>query len=446
MLFGPSIDYECRPVHPVSVVMPYDNNFQHAKYSRADPGERAGYRMFQAGPAFDSEGWRLAMGQLGAQLMAARVKGFLFLSGHPYMDLFGAARLDEVGGLKRGYSRGISGLESLLALLRPDTNEIYSPKDPIHPPLRNDAQTHKVLDQMAQDVGNFSASYVQQLLRGLQGTRAGDLVGERFVWSSVNHHLGRVEAVIDLLEFLSSWLKTFPLSEGSRVLLVGHGHAGQVMALLSNLVSTGEAEARPRIFEILARYCEACPAGHRSLDRLEQLYKLISDGDGFAGLLNGAVLDMVTLGTPVRYGWDTSAIGQLMHIVNHRPVRPDGKRWLSKMDLPQIAWEMPYVSGGDYVQQLAVAGTDEWPATEAAQQAVSELRDILEPYDGFERWLECARRNTRCPNDGTCVLVDYPVQPESTPRQHLYGHGCYTGRPAMLFTVKEIINGLYSGG
>ena len=73
-----------------------------------------------------------------------------------------------------------------------------------------------------------------------------------------------------------------------------------------------------------------------------------------------------------------------------------------------------------------------------------EIREILEPYDGFERWLECVRRGTRCHNDGTCLLVDYQVSGESNPRTHLYGHGYYTQVRTMLFHHSQIVSQFYS--
>lgn len=419
--------------------MPENNNFQHAKYSRSDPGERVGYRNFQPGPEIDSPEWQEAMNGVGKQLNRAEVKGVVFINGHPFTDLFGVARLDEVGGLKRGYSRGISGLESLLALLRPETNGIYDSHDSLRLPLTNDPSCQQALDVLADEVGNFSKQYVQRFAKAVQQNGSSRLLCERYLWSSVNHHVGRVEAAIALLDFLTGWIQTCQARNGRRVVLIGHGHAGQVLALLSNFLAGGEAETRPRVFEILARYWESCPGEGRSLDRLEQLYQLVTEGQ----VLDGAILDIITLGTPVRYGWDTSGIGKLLHIVNHRPVRPDDKRWLAKMDLPQVAWEMPYISGGDYVQQLAVAGTDDWPKETAAQQANVDFRELFEPYDGFERWLECARRNTRCQNDGICLLVDYSVQADSSPRRHLFGHGCYTENRAMLFTAREMVGSLY---
>jgi hypothetical protein len=382
------------------------------------------------------------MAGVGEQLVKSRVKGILFLNGHPFMDLFGAARLDEVGGLKRGYSRGISGLESLLALLRPATNGICRPDDPIHPPLENDQQTRQGLDVLAQEVGNFTSSYVRKFEQALGQGSGLPTPCARYVWSSMNHHLGRVEAAMNLLLALQEWCSGLTLSKEDRILLIGHGNAGQVLALLSNIITRGESEVRGRVFEILANYWQACPSENRSVAHLEQLYRLTTDQK----VLEGASVDVVTLGTPVRYGWDTEGIGRLLHIVNHRVIRPDGKRWLAKMELPQIAWEMPYQTGGDYVQQLAVAGTDALPDSPEAEKANVDFREIFEPYDGFERWLECTRRTIRCANDGQCLLVEYGVQAEESPRQHLFGHACYTRSGAMLFLATEVAGALYPQG
>jgi len=421
--------------------MPQSNNFQHAQYSRSNPGERVSYRDFDPGPPPGSPSWNQAMAQVGAQLAWSKVKGILFLNGHPFSDLFGEARLDEVGGLKRGYSRGISGLESLLALLRPATNGIVENGDPIHPPLRNDRSTHEALDLLAQEVGNFTTAYVREFEQGLQQEGRSSIPCARYIWSSRYHHVGRVEAAIALIEFLQRWSAELSLLKDDRILLIAHGHAGQVLALLSNLITRGESEARPRVFDILAKYWEAHPGEGRSVEQLEILYRMLID----QRFLSGVSLDMVTLGTPIRHGWDTDGVGRLLHVVNHRKIRADGKTWLAKMELPQVAWEMPYQTGGDYVQQLAVAGTDEVPSSPETLQANMDFRDIFEPYDGFERWLECTRRTTRCPNDGQCLLVEYGIQAnEESPRQHLFGHACYTQSRAMLFAAQEIAEALYS--
>jgi hypothetical protein len=167
---------------------------------------------------------------------------------------------------------------------------------------------------------------------------------------------------------------------------------------------------------------------------------LLSNG----GLLNGTALDVVTLGMPVRYGWDPSGLGKLLHIVNHRTLRTDGKTWLSKMELPQITMEMPIAWGGDYIQELAVAGSDAVPTTETAKAANKAVWEMVEPFDGFERWLECARRAVRIPSEGLGILADYKDSTGSTNvRDHYYGHAAYTRLNAMLFNTTEIVQALY---
>ena len=366
-------------------------------------------------------------------------RAVLFINSMPYADPFGSARLDEAGGLKRGYSRGIPGLESLLGLLRPKTNGLSDKNEQLKPPGENTETMKRKLDDLAGDIGNFTHDYVEALARAVAQDKSINIVCDRYLWSSRHHHLGRVEAALSVLEYLQGYGDRISLQPGHRILVQGYGHAGQVLALLSNFISPDEGSNRQVIFQILARYYEHRPQDADSLSRLDRLYRLLTD----TSFLNGAVLDIATLGVPVRYGWDTAGIGKLLHIVNHRPIRGDGKRWLAKMEMPQIAWEMPVVSGGDYIQQLAVAGSDAVPGSE--EQIVNqELREVLEPYDGFERWLECARRGTRCANDGQCLLVDYKVTGDVPSHEHLYGHGCYAHKKAMLFNTLQIVNRLYA--
>jgi hypothetical protein len=115
------------------------------------------------------------------------------------------------------------------------------------------------------------------------------------------------------------------------------------------------------------------------------------------------------------------------------------------MELPQVTMEMPIAWGGDYVQQLATAVTDALPATPEAKAATKAIWEIVEPYDGFERWLECARKSVRCANDGQCLLVDYKdATGAPTPREHLYGHAAYTRLANLLFNTTEIVHALYA--
>jgi hypothetical protein len=137
-------------------------------------------------------------------------------------------------------------------------------------------------------------------------------------------------------------------------------------------------------------------------------------------------------------------LGKLLHIVNHRNLRTDGKTWLSKMELPQITMEMPIAWGGDYIQELAVAGSDAVPTTDEAKAANKAVWEMVEPFDGFERWLECARRAVRFPSEGLGILADYKDSTGSTNvRDHYFGHAAYTRLNAMLFNTTEIVQALY---
>ena len=419
--------------------MPRGNNFLHSKYSRSDPGHRVRYLTFEPGaPAF-SPPWHDALGGLGKSIWDAGVRVVLLVYGS-YLgaDLFGSGRLDEAGGLKRGYSRGIPGLESLLAALRPNEYQ-RSPRNPsCKPPFANDEACKTKLDDLLNDKGNFSGHYVKALQDGLTSSHALPLAVRRHLWSSRHHHLGRMEGALALLHELSHLKTQKDLHANNRMLIVAHGHAGQLPALLSNLIAPGEASVRETVFETLAHYYEQMDSPSASIQHLQELDRLLAENQFEAW----PSLDVVTLGTPIRYGWDTDGIGKLLHVVNHRPIRQDGKRWLAKMELPQIVMEMPMASGGDYVHQLAVAGTDAVPASPWEEELNQALRENLEPYDGFERWLECTRRVTRCPNDGECLLIDYGAT-DLSPQEHLFGHTCYTRLNALLFQTSHIMETLY---
>ncbi len=424
-----------------SELMPEDNNFHHAKYSRSDPGDRVSYLTLEPGAPPFSPAWQDALGLAGKTLYDAGVRVILLVYGSYFgADLFGAERLDEVGGLKRGYSRGIPGLESLLALLRPGDYQQCPGDASITPPFSNDDATKARLDELAQDRGNFTAEYQRGLQEALSPSNETSIPCIRHLWSSVHHHLGRMEATLTLLHELLHLQQHLHLNEKHRVLILAHGHAGQLAALLSNLLAPEESPVRDELLETLGDFHTRSERPGMAQAHVQELRQFLSASQ----FKTFPALDVVTLGTPVRYGWNTNGIGKLLHLINHRPIRNDGKKWLAKMDLPQIVMEMPIVVGGDYVQQLAVAGTDAAPTTPQEEELNQALQGNLEPYNGFERWLECARRVTRCPNDGQCLLIDYQDAGEGSPAEHLYGHACYTRLSSLLFQTRQIVDALYA--
>jgi hypothetical protein len=420
--------------------MPAGNNFQHAVYSRLDPGERLTFREFQPGAPPESAAWQEAVAVLGRALAEADVRGLCVLQGCPLgTDLFGVQRLDESGGLKRGYSRGIPGVDALLALMREGGNGLPSSLDGLRLPLANTEAGKQLLDRQIEDAANCPDSQLRILEAALNRNAPRPLVCERYLWSSAHHHLGRVTAALDWLGHLRDFCRRQQIGAGQRLLVLALGHAGQLAALASNFLYPGDSPIREQIFRILAGLDDG--EGSNQSSRRQELQASLLEGTA----LGGATLDVVTLGTSIRYGWDPSTLGKLLHIVNHRAIRSDGKRWLAKFELPQLTMEMPLVAGGDYVQQLAVAASDAVPAFAPAKDANRALWELLEPYDGFERWLECARKSVRCPTDGLCLLVDYKDAGPGVPRDHFYGHAAYTRARTTLFTLTEIVRALYTG-
>jgi hypothetical protein len=421
--------------------MPEDNNFHHAKYSRSDPGDRVSYLTFEPGAAPFSPAWKESLGVAGKTLHDSGVRAVLLLYGS-YLgaDLFGAERLDAVGGLKRGYSRGIPGLESLLAMLRPGNYQKCQEDSTVTPPFTNDDATKARIDKCVKDHGNFTAEYQKGLQEALSSSSSTPITCVRHLWASRHHHLGRMEGALNLLHELIRLQQELHLNQDHRILILAHGQAGQLMALLSNLLGPEESFVRGDLIEALGQFYGQSDPPPPPLAHLQELDQFLVTQQ----TQTFPALDVVTLGTPIRYGWNTKGIGKLLHMVNHRPIRSDGKRWLAKMDLPNIVMEMPAIMGGDYVQQLAVASTDAVPATPLEEEFNQTLQENLEPYNGFERWLECARRVARCPNDGQCLLIDYQDTGEGPPAEHLYGHACYTRLSTLLFQARHITTALYS--
>ena len=421
--------------------MPVENNFQHDELSRKNPGERLAMAEFTPGAAPESPEWTEGMARHGQALSRAGVRTLVFLHGAIHgTDVFGAQRLDEAGGLKRGYSRGVSGLDALLAAMRQQSNGIPLLPGGVTPPLKDDEATKKLIDEQIGDAGNFTQSFMALVRGALNESSPKPIACLRTLWASEHHHLGRAIAAVRMLNELRTHCEAQQLASGDRILVEAHGQAGLVLALASNLLCPSPVTGRAKLFSILTSYAEQT-AQTELASVLTCVNSLLTAGTPF----NGAALDIVTLGQPVRYGWDPSGIGKLLHIVNHRNLRTDNKAWLAKMELPQITMEMPIAWGGDYVQELAVAGSDAVPQSEAAKAANKAIWEMVEPFDGFERWLECARRAVRFPSEGRCLLVDYKDSTGSmNPREHYYGHAAYTRKSSLLFNTSQIIDALYA--
>jgi hypothetical protein len=290
----------------------------------------------------------------------------------------------------------------------------------------------QLVDDLAGDAGNYTNRYAESFEEAIRGN--GQAIPVRlFHWSGENHHLGRADAAVRLIDEIAG----LELAPRSRILLWGHSHAGNVFALISNLLA-GDTDSIERFFSAARVYYRVPFTGVVDIPVWERVRHLLAHD---SRRLAGRPIDMVTFGTPVRYGWDRRGYDGLLHFIHHRPtvglpayLAPFPPHWEDVAD----------AAGGDLVQQIGIAGTNAAPGILAwrARTADHHLNDLLQPglspFDLFER----LQLGARVHDTGTTLLVDYGTA-EGNLAQHLAGHAVYTRHDRLLFHAEEVVRRLY---
>ena len=294
----------------------------------------------------------------------------------------------------------------------------------------------RIVDKITGEVGNYTGRYARQLESAINPPGPTQIPTWRFHWSSENNHIGRADGAVRLIDELLA----MGLEPGQRVLLWGHSHAGNVFALVTNLLA-GNREAVEAFFraaEIYYRWplvgCVDIPVWNRVRDALVARQPPLAD----------VALDIVTFGTPIRYGWDSGGYARLLHFIHHRPAA----------GLPEYRAAFPVklenvlsAAAGDYVQQLGIAGTNIAPGLFAWRARLADLRlgrlfGANPPPGGV---LERFQAGAIVPEEGTSLLVDYGP-PQGNIAQHFAGHAVYTRPEWMLFHAEEVARRFYGDG
>lgn len=253
-------------------------------------------------------------------------------------------------------------------------------------------RTRQVVDQVLGDFGNFGTSYVRLFEQAIGGS----IPCTSFVWSSENHHVGRLEGALDLLRVLATHAELG--TPRGRILVLGHSHAGQVFALLTRLLSRSIAAeaildvARARTLDV----------GAIEIDR---------------SVLDAVSLDFVTLGAPARYAWASVPRMRSLHVVHggRDPRSPLRHR----------------LAGDDWVRRIG-SGASDFPALGAAdRRANARLDEAVGP---------------RSAPPGDLVLVDYGSKGLAGLVSTGLGHGVYTRLDGMLFHASLVASRLYAAG
>lgn len=240
-----------------------------------------------------------------------------------------------------------------------------------------------------------------------------------------------------------------------QILLWGHSHAGNVFALLTNLLANDRASVAA-FFEAASPLIERREEWQKARDRLAA---------SASPHPLAKRLCLVTFGTPVRYGWDKDGYRRLLHIVHHRPTNPAGE-WLAKPALPQVIDEILAAKHGDWVQSLGIAGTDLTPVDRATREVHRKLGELLESglvepeitsssvilehlpqsvrtriqtqLKDFLVLLERWNCGPRVHSDGNAAwLLDYGEEEKA-----MFGHGAYTKRSWLPFHATRIADWL----
>ncbi len=292
----------------------------------------------------------------------------------------------------------------------------------------------KQKDEVLGDVGNYTESYVNDFCQLIDNGICLGAIPSRFEWSSGNNHKARLQGAIKLIETLAEQIHTRQIQDDDRILLIGHSHAGQVFALLTNLLADGQ-QAR-MLYEFIDRHQgKIIEAGTK-----EEHSKAITQLKANLTAIKKVNLDFVTFGTPVRYEWGTYPKFRLMSVINYR--RPTTSLGVYK------------VRDGDYVQQWGVEGTDTLLPTE--KNIENELSDILgdkgnDPQEFQNSLTDNSRRKPKNMSTAINYLVDYR---DDNPNfidldfgyalKKVFGHGVYTTQQAMQYNTKLIIDTLYT--
>jgi len=373
--------------------MPTGNQFAHQRYLSQRP--TASYEQLVVGrlPAVGSAQYAQRMRSAGRSLRRARVGAIVLVHGTFVGN-------DPVG---------------LHAMLLGSTAGAYQ---------RICRWTKACIDRFISDVGNYPASYAAELSTALGAEPP--IPVHRFVWSGVNNHAGRAVAAVQLIGYMMS----LKLPAGQRILLCGHSHGGNVLALLTNLLSADRGG--------LARFLEAVGGYARRFDKAWPELESLLQAESRPLATNP--LDLVTMGMPIRYGFETSGYDQLLHFINHRPSYRIAEYRTTR---PTSVGELFAARQGDYVQQFGIAGSNfSVPLDRSMWVADRRLAEQLAA--GLSCWglPNRIRTGMRVPEEGRTLLIDYG-ETSSRWLQDMLGHGVYTHSRHVLLHMEQIVRCFY---
>lgn len=376
--------------------------FQHQHYSTSPPRTDVAWLVPPAPERRDSAEWNREMQRLGAKLRRAGVSAIYLLHGTFVGD-------------------DLLGIVRLLSLVSPQLGELLGKHE------------KRLADSFVGDAGNYTSEYADLFAAGINQAGETPIPVRLLTWCSENNHLGRADGAV---QFLDELTRT-ELPEPSRIMVWGHSHGGNVLALVSNLLAADFA-ARNAFFEAARAYWQSsfvCASRREPWERLHRLLTTV------ARPLGDRRLDVATFGTPIRYGWHPDGYGHLLHFVQHRPC-PDLPAWQARF--PFSLKSAARAKRGDYVHQVGIAGTNFPPPLCGGPASVADrrLNHLLQPGLHRRHTWQRMKAGLRVADAGETLLIDY--QP-AAPRLHrsAHGHAIYTRLDWLLYHARMVIDRWY---
>ena len=387
--------------------MPAKNAFRHQDYGRGKPGADFSLLRPPTPNPHDSDEWRERVAAAGERLAADNVGAIYLIHG------------TMVG-------TDATGIIGVLGRFMPEWADMLG------------QQRKQIADLIVGEWGNYSDAYAESLRQSINARIDKPIAVHRFLWGSENNHTDRANAAVRLIDDLQSKLNAKSLESGQRVQLWGHSHGGNVLAMVSNLLG-GSVRSRSAFFRAAKPLYRRA---NRTIDspswaRVRDL--LLKDANEGSPLSN-IDLDMVTFGTPVRYGWDSDGYSRLAHFIYHR--KTEGlAEYLAPF--PPTLEQMYDATAGDFVQQFFIAGTN-FPVNLLAfrkWRAERKLQKLLQSGHPRRKLLTRLSTGARVPDEGRALLVDYSVgDPEHA--NAVAGHGIYTHRNWLPFHLETLLGDL----
>ena len=331
--------------------------------------------------AAQSYDWQFHMKQVGKKFNQYQIKNIIFVHG----TFAGDDPFDILRIISETTSLSPTMQETIRQILKKSKNSLFK------------------------DLGNFDDEYVALIEEAINHS----IKCHNFTWSSANHHLARVTGLIELLLYLEEH-NLLSKKEGP-LFFIGHSHAGQLFALLSQFLHNSQ---------LLSKILEITQYDKDSFGHLSSILKK----------LNKKKIDIVTLGTPIRYNWRLGKNIRLLNIINHR-----GSELLGGTPSGALT-----TRDGDYIQQWGVAGSD----NNAVLKEEREINLKLDAYFGIGNqtkvWMNNIKHRKRVPHHGQTLLIDYKDSSKfPNAHQTLFGHGTYTRFQNILFNLETIVRYLY---